>query len=81
MKTIMCCLALIAMAMSTSAAFAQEPTLASVEAQFNTTKDNKNGDSKLDSTRAEPTLGSLTTKLLSGSLMIPRSRKNSSAVS
>jgi hypothetical protein len=48
MKTIMCCLALIAMAMSTSAAFAQEPTLASVEAQFNTTKDNKNGDSKLD---------------------------------
>jgi hypothetical protein len=48
MKTIMCCLALVAMAGFTSAAFAQEPTLTSVEAKFDTTKDNKNGDSKLD---------------------------------
>ena len=48
MKTIMCCLALVAMAVFTSAAFAQEPTLTSVEAKFDTTTDNKNGDSKLD---------------------------------
>ena len=48
MKTIVCCLALVAMAGFTSAAFAQEPTLTSVEAKFDTTKDNKNGDSKLD---------------------------------
>jgi hypothetical protein len=31
-----------------SAGFAQEPTLTSVEAKFDTTTDNKNGDSKLD---------------------------------
>ena len=48
MKTIMCCLALVAMAVFTSAAFAQEPTLTSVEAKFDTTTDNKNGDTKLD---------------------------------
>jgi hypothetical protein len=36
------------MAGFTSAAFAQEPTLTSVEAKFDTTKDDKNGDSKLD---------------------------------
>ena len=48
MKTIMCCLALVDMAVFTSAASAQEPTLASVEAQFDTTKDNKNSDTKLD---------------------------------
>jgi hypothetical protein len=48
MKSIMFYLAIIAMAVSASAVFAQEPTLASVEAQFETTKDNKNGSSKLD---------------------------------
>jgi hypothetical protein len=48
MKTIMCCLALVAMAVFTSAAFAQEPTLTSVEAKFDTTSDDKNADSKLD---------------------------------
>jgi len=48
MKSMMLYLAIIAMAVSTSAAFAQEPVLTSVEAQFDTTKDNKNGDSKLD---------------------------------
>jgi len=32
----------------TSAAFAQEPTLTSVEAKFDTTTDNKNQDTKLD---------------------------------
>ena len=48
MKTIMCCLALVSIAVFTSAAFAQEPTLTSVEAKFDTTTDNKNGDSKLD---------------------------------
>src|ERR1039458_9871707 len=48
MKTIMCCLALVAMAVFTSAAFAQEPTLTSVEAKFDTTTHNKNADSKLD---------------------------------
>jgi hypothetical protein len=49
MKTIMCCLALlVALTVFTSAAFAQEPTLSSVEAKFDTTKDGKNDDSKLD---------------------------------
>jgi hypothetical protein len=48
MKTIMCCLAFVAMIAFPSAGFAQEPTLASVEAKFDTTTDNKNGDSKLD---------------------------------
>jgi len=48
MKTIMSCLALIALAVFTSAAFAQEPTLASVEVKFDTTTDDKNADSKLD---------------------------------
>ena len=48
MKTIMCCLALVSIAVFTSAAFAQEPTLTSVEAKFDTTTDNKNTDSKLD---------------------------------
>jgi hypothetical protein len=48
MKTIMCCLALVTMAMFTSAAFAQEPTLTSVEAKFDTTKDSKKQDTKLD---------------------------------
>ena len=48
MKTIMCCLALVAMAVFTSAAFAQEPTLTSVEAKFDTTTHNKNSNSKLD---------------------------------
>jgi hypothetical protein len=44
----MCCLALVAMAMFTSAAFAQKPTLTSVEAKFDTTTDNKKQDAKLD---------------------------------
>jgi hypothetical protein len=48
MKTIMCCLALVAMAMFTSAVFAQGPTLTSVEAQYDTTTDNKKQDAKLD---------------------------------
>jgi len=48
MKTIMCCLALVAMAVFTSAAFAQEPTVTSVEAKFDTTTDNKKQDTKLD---------------------------------
>ena len=48
MKTLIYCLALVALEGVTSAAFAQEPTLTSVEAKFDTTKDNKNGDSKLD---------------------------------
>jgi hypothetical protein len=48
MKTIMCCLGLFVVAVFTSAAFAQGPTLTSVEAKFDTTTDNKNGDSKLD---------------------------------
>jgi hypothetical protein len=48
MKTIMSCLALVAMAVFTSAAFAQEPTLTSVEAKFDTTTHNKNANSKLD---------------------------------
>src|ERR1035437_396070 len=48
MKTIMCCLAFIALAVFTSAAYAQEPTLTSVEAKFDTTTHNKNSNSKLD---------------------------------
>ena len=48
MKTIMCCLALIALAVFTSAVFAQEPTLTSVEAKFDTTTDRKKQDTKLD---------------------------------
>jgi len=48
MKTIMYCLALVAMAGFTSAAFAQEPTLTSVQVKFDTTRDNKNADTKLD---------------------------------
>ena len=48
MKTIMYCLALVAMAGFTSAAFAQEPTLTSVEAKFDTTTDDKKQDTKLD---------------------------------
>ena len=48
MKTIMYCLALVAMAGFTSVAFAQEPTLTSVEAKFDTTTDNKKQDTKLD---------------------------------
>jgi len=48
MKHIMCCLALVAMAMSTSAASAQELTLTSVEAKFDTTTDHKKQDTKLD---------------------------------
>jgi hypothetical protein len=48
MKTIMSCLALVALVVFTSAAFAQGPTLTSVEAKFDTTTDNKNGDSELD---------------------------------
>jgi hypothetical protein len=48
MKTITCCLALAAMAVLTSAAFAQEPTLTSVKAMFDTTTNNKKQDTKLD---------------------------------
>jgi|ERR1035441_3612071 hypothetical protein len=57
MKTIMSCLAIFAMAVFTSTAFAQEPTpatasdgptLTSVEVKFDTTTDNKNPDSLLD---------------------------------
>ena len=48
MKTIICCLALVAMTAFPSAAFAQEPTLTSVEAKFDTTTHNKNTNSKLD---------------------------------
>ena len=54
MKTIMSCLALLALAAFTSAAFAQEtapaqePTLTSVEAKFDTTTDNKDQQTKLD---------------------------------
>ena len=66
MKKLMSCLALAALAVFTSAAFAQdpapaqqagpaqqeaqadEPTLTSVEVKFDTTRDNKNPNSKLD---------------------------------
>jgi hypothetical protein len=47
-KTIMYCLALVAMAGFTSAAFAQEPTRISAQVKFNTTRDDKNSDTKLD---------------------------------
>ena len=48
MKKIMSCLALVAMAVFTSAAFAQDATLSSVEAKFDTTTSNKNQDTRLD---------------------------------
>jgi hypothetical protein len=48
MKTIMCCLALVGMAVFTSTTYAQEPTLTSVEARFDTTTDTKKQDAKLD---------------------------------
>ena len=48
MKTIMSCLVLVAMAVFTSAAFAQEPTLTSGEVKFDTTTDNKDQETKLD---------------------------------
>ena len=48
MKTIICCLALVAMTAFPSAAFAQEPTLTSVEVKFDTTTDNKDQQTKLD---------------------------------
>jgi hypothetical protein len=48
MKTIMSCLALVAMAVFASAAFAQEPTLTSGEVKFDTTTDNKDQETKLD---------------------------------
>ena len=48
MKTIVCCLALFAMAGFTSVAFAQDITLTSVQVKFDTTTDNKNPDSLLD---------------------------------
>ena len=48
MKTIICCLAPVAIAVFTSAAFAQEPTLTSAEAKFETTRDNKKQDTQLD---------------------------------
>ena len=48
MKTIMYCLALVALSVFTSAAFAQEPTLTSAEAKFDTTTDNKDQQTKLD---------------------------------
>jgi hypothetical protein len=48
MKKIMYCLALAAMAVFTSAVFAQEPTLTSAEVKFDTTTDKKNADTTLD---------------------------------
>ena len=48
MKTIMCCLALVALTVFTSGALAQEPTLTSVEAKFDTTTGTKKQDAKLD---------------------------------
>src|ERR1035438_279632 len=57
MKTIMSCLAVLAMAVFTSTTFAQDtapatapdsPTLTSVQVKFDTTTDNKNPDSLLD---------------------------------
>src|SRR5579863_2254622 len=63
MKTIMSCLAVLAMAVFTSVTFAQEPapapaqadiatpdqpTLTSVEVKFDTGRENKNSDSLLD---------------------------------
>jgi hypothetical protein len=48
MKIIMSCLALVALAVLTSAAFAQEPTITSAEVKFDTTSDNKDQETKLD---------------------------------
>ena len=48
MKTIMSCLALVALAVFTSGAFAQEPTITSAEVKFDTTTDNKDQQTKLD---------------------------------
>jgi hypothetical protein len=54
MKKIMSCLALVALAVFTSGAFAQdpapaqEPTLTSAEVKFDTTTDNKDQQTKLD---------------------------------
>ena len=54
MKTIICSIALVVLALFTSAAFAQEaapaqePTLTSAEAKFDTTTDNKDQQTKLD---------------------------------
>ena len=57
MKTMMSCLAVLAMAVFTSTTFAQdpapapalpEPTLTSVEVKFDTGRDDKNSDSLLD---------------------------------
>jgi len=48
MKTVIYCLALVAMAGFTSAAFAQEPTLTSAQVKFDTTRDDKKADTKLD---------------------------------
>ena len=48
MKKIMCCLALVALAVFASNAFAQEPTLTSVVVKFDTAQHNKNSDSKVD---------------------------------
>jgi len=48
MKIIMYCLALVAMAGFTSAAFAQEPFLTSAQVKFDTTRHNKNADTRLD---------------------------------
>jgi len=48
MKIIMSCLALVALAVFTSAAFAQEPTITSAEVKFDTTSDNKDQQTKLD---------------------------------
>jgi hypothetical protein len=47
-KTILYCLALGAFVVFTSAAFAQEPTLSSVEVKFDTTTDNKDQKTTLD---------------------------------
>jgi len=44
----MSCLALVALAVFTSAAFAQEPILTSAEAKFDTATDNKDQQTKLD---------------------------------
>jgi len=48
MKIIMSCLALVALAVLTSAAFAQEPTITSAEVKFDTTTNNKDQQTKLD---------------------------------
>jgi hypothetical protein len=48
MKKIMSCLAFAALAVFTSGALAQEPTLTSVEAKFDTTTGTKKQDAKLD---------------------------------